>query len=621
MKKPGYILLLLCLLASLAPHARAQVKVVAYYEAPGPGKLIKEEYYVQDTLNGTLQGPYLAYFNNGQIKIRGYYQANQPTGIWEYYWENGKLKSRGQVSQQRNQGPWEYYYEQGGLRSRGMFDQGQKQGRWSTFYENGELKSQGQYLNNQRSGLWNYYHPDGTLKAQAYYQQGRGPYQEFYMDGRLKAEGLNVNNKSDSLWTWYYEDGQVKEKGYYKEGIKNGAWTTYHPNGQVASKGQYQNGQPQGKWVYYHENGRVNAEGALRQGQRQGYWKLYYDNGAFKGEGVFTQGTGTYSEYYESGKLKMQGKLENGKNQGPWKYYYESGQLEGLANFKNGNGLYRGFYQDSTLKMQGTLVDGIRTGKWELYDRQGKLAGYLRPIYEETAPVYRLPENPIALTEEDSLAQYEKPNYLYKKRQGRFYRPQVNEFRAVIASLNPLSMPLGSIHFYAEYYMEERLGVELQYSVLRDPFFTSDSRVALNAMYSRGYGFRIRQKLYSKDRPYGMLYFAQELGYVDIVHAANTIDSLGGQPIQRTLDANERRAELSFLIGDRFTFKSDDSGFTMDFYVGLGIGYRWYTPNFATTEQNQALFASVPKEDIHFPVRFGFSFGYVFSTRKSQLGK
>ena len=115
--------------------------------------------------------------------------------------------------------------------------------------------------------------------------------------------------------------------------------------------------------------------------------------------------------------------------------------------------------------------------------------------------------------------------YLRKRRSGNF-RPQVNEFKGIIVAFNPVSTAFGSIPFSVEYYLQERLGYELQFSILRDPFFTSDGNVKINDVYDRGYSLALRQKLYSPDRRLGMLYFGHELRFSTIDHFSNIIDSL-----------------------------------------------------------------------------------------------
>ena len=58
-----------------------------------------------------------------------------------------------------------------------------------------------------------------------------------------------------------------------------------------------------------------------------------------------------------------------------------------------------------------------------------------------------------------------------------------------------------------EYYLQERMGYELQMTYLRDPFFSSLNSVNINTVFMEGVGLQFRQKFYQRDEPFGMLYF------------------------------------------------------------------------------------------------------------------
>ena len=153
------------------------------------------------------------------------------------------------------------------------------------------------------------------------------------------------------------------------------------------------------------------------------------------------------------------------------------------------------------------------------------LRGYYKTYYEDNKPVFRVIEDKSTPLDTTKVA-YEKPEYLFKKKRIRYFRPQVNEFRGIIIGINPVSMAFGSIPITFEYYFQERLGYELQYSIIRDPFFTSDNNVKINNVYDRGYSLAIRQKLYSPDRRWGMLYFGHEFRFSTVDYFSNIVDSL-----------------------------------------------------------------------------------------------
>jgi antitoxin component YwqK of YwqJK toxin-antitoxin module len=451
------------------------------------------------------------------------------------------------------------------------------------------------------------------LRSQIYYQDDRGDYKEFYNSGKLKASGTKVKDKNQGAWEYYYENGAVQGRGGYVNGVREGLWEFYHPNGQISARGTYKNGLSEGEWAYYDDLGTLTSQGTEKAGRKDGYWHLFYDDGSIKGRGIFKDGEGFYKEYYENGALKISGLVKNGVNEGKWLYYYEDGILEGESWFINGTGEYKGYYKDGTLKMEGTLQDGAKTGIWTLYNNDGSLAGYYKTYYEDNKPVFRVIDDKPTPVDTTNLV-YEKPEYLFKKKRVRYFRPQVNEFRGIIVGFNPVSMAFGSIPLTMEYYLQERLGYELQYSIIRDPFFTSDGNVRINEIYDRGYSLAVRQKLYSPDRRLGMFYFGHEIRFSTIDHFSNIIDSLNVVN-GSVIGASEKKFEYSLLGGYRFIKNAGGTGITIDAFVGVGVGYRDFDRDYPPVEDFEAIFEDLDKDELSIPFRFGINIGYMLEAR------
>jgi len=572
----------------------------------------KEEYFLKP---GTqlLEGSYTSYYVNGQVKEQGYYLSNEPMGFWEYFFENGNMKMTGEIRNGRNYGNWQFFYENGNSSMEGDLFNGTREGIWQYYFENGALKARGEFEGGNRILIWNWFYEEGQLKSQIYYQDGRGTYKEFYNSSKLKAAGIKINDKNEGAWEYYYENGMIQGRGGYIQGKKEGLWEFKYPNGVVSARGTYKNGLSEGEWAYFNEGGILTSQGAERAGRKDGYWHLFYEDGSIKGRGLFKNGEGFYKEYYENGSLKISGLVKNGVNQGKWLYYYEDGILEGESRFVNGTGDYQGFYKDGALKMEGTLEDGAKTGIWTLYHNDGSIAGYYKTYYEDNKPIFRVIEdkpNPIDTTK----LVYDKPEYLFRKKRIRYFRPKVNEFRGIIVGFNPVSMVIGNIPFTFEYYMQERLGYELQYSIIRDPFFTSDASVRFNDVYDRGYSLAIRQKLYHPDRRMGMLYFGHELRFTTVNHFANIVDSLGVAN-STVIGAEEKRFEYSLLAGYRFVKDAGGAGITIDAFIGVGIGYRDFDADYPDREEFDEIFKDLDKDKLSIPFRFGINIGYMLEAR------
>lgn len=593
----------------------AQPVQIRTYHDP-TNTILKEVYYIDDSSTSRLTGPYKSYFISGRIEKEGFYKDNLPDSLWIYHYENGKTKMRGMLKGGSSHGLWEYFFENGNLNMAGMIMDSRRQGNWKYYYENGDIKSQGNYIDNIKHGIWNYFYEEGEIKAQAFYINGKGEYKEFYNSGNIKAEGLNVNGKSDSTWVFYWESGNVRARGDYRMGKRVGPWIFYHDNKTKSAEGMYVKGEKDGKWVHFHENGEISSEGAIISGKKEGYWRFFGEDGIFKAEGVFESNDGKYTEYYESGKIKAEGQIENGKNHGKWLYFYEDGTKEGECNYVEGNGDFTGYYPDGNIKMKGNIKDGVNVGIWELYDGKGELAGYYRPYYEDSKPVYKLVEKT-----KPQRGNYIKPEYKYKSYKSRYFDPVINEYKGVILATNPIAMIFGQLPFSAEYYIEERLGYELQFSLMRDPFFKSASNIELNNVYDRGWNIALKQKFYHPEGSFGMFYFGHEVRLTSLKHYANVIDSTssGGLSFdQIKINSSETRFEYALFVGDRWMqlfgerYKNNSLGFTIDAFIGFGFGYRLYQENYPNNPDYEEVFKDINTSKFVLSPRVGVNFGFVF---------
>ncbi len=581
--------------------------------------ILKETFSVLEGKERMLDGKYISYYENGNLKSEGYYRNNKPTGYWNYYYENGKLKMRGQLKGKSTHGVWQYYYENGQLSMEGEIHNGKREGIWKFYFESGPLKSKGEFINGEKTGIWNHYYEDGTLKAQAFYKNDRGYYKEFYTNGNVKLEGYNLNGKSDSTWTYYYENGLKKAEGKFNNGLRNGSWAFYHKNGNKSAEGKYVDGEKNGEWTYYHENGKISSEGFEIEGKKEGHWRIYDNQGSLKGEGVFEQGTGEYKEFHENGNLKVIGRMENGVREGKWMYYYENGTLEGECLFVHGEGSYIGYYPDGNIKMKGRIKDGKNVGEWELYKADGTLEGYYRPIYEEDEPVFKVSEK--SQKKPGGPFDYLKPDYRYKKRYNRYFSPVINEYKGFILATNPAAVIVGSIPLSIEYYFQERLGHEIQLNIIRDPFFSSDQSIQINSLYKRGFDVALKQKYYHPDNGLGMFYFANELRYTSLNHYFNALDSTL-LPINTLfkVQANETLLEYSFiggnrwmrLFGERWQKGRGQTGITVDVFLGIGVGYRRFQKKYNENPAYDKIFDDLRQSNFSVSPRFGVNIGYVF---------
>ena len=71
--------------------------------------------------------------------------------------QQGKLKNG------KWDGPWVSYWENGQLWDKGTFMDGEREGPWVSYRENGQLSSKGTYKDGKKEGPWVRYFEDGTV--------------------------------------------------------------------------------------------------------------------------------------------------------------------------------------------------------------------------------------------------------------------------------------------------------------------------------------------------------------------------------------------------------------------------------------------------------------------------
>lgn len=588
-------------------------KVYSYYDESK--SVIKEEFTLRSDNSKILQGPYIAYYENGVIRIEGNYVNNLAHGEWRFYFQSGRLKMKGKVINGNNTGPWEYYHEDGNVSMRGTFNKNLRIGRWKTYYPNGFIKTDGIYSDGIKTGLWKYYNEAGGKYAQSSYIEGIGTYEEFFPNGTVKMKGKIQDGERVGSWTFYFEDGNIKSSGEFMDGKQQGIWKFYDQIGNLVSEGPYIGGKMHGEWVEYYENGNIKAQGDILDDQKNGDWKMFFEDGSVKGEGNFLLGTGDYIEYYKSGNVKVKGRVVSGKNNGKWEFFYENGKLEGECIFNRGKGEYVGYYTTGDVKMRGTIEDDTKIGIWELYNMDGTIAGYYKPYYEDgntTFWIVKDSNNRTVVTTRGRKA----GSYKYKAKKGRYFKGKINEYRAFIVGYNPLAPILNSFPLGLEYYMQERLGYEVLVNFLRDPFFRSHSSMDPGETYSSGFSAALRQKFYNKEKKIGTPYFGHEFRYTNLTHGSNVEDI--NDPLSTTkVTQSENKYEYSLFVGSRYWKSQMEGGFTVDGYIGFGVGYRNKQPDYSTPNpEYDALFEDLPDSNFSYAIRLGLNLGFAIRSRR-----
>ena len=78
---------------------------------------------------------------------------------------------RGELKDGKREGPWVYYYDNGQLDNKGVYENGRKEGPWVSYWSNGQLSYKGVFKNGRKEGPWVSYNKDGNA-----YKEGTGTF-------------------------------------------------------------------------------------------------------------------------------------------------------------------------------------------------------------------------------------------------------------------------------------------------------------------------------------------------------------------------------------------------------------------------------------------------------------
>jgi len=191
--------------------------------------------YSNDTLinytdiNGKKQGKWVKKYDDGQIRYKGFFVNDIPTGTFYYYFGDGALKS--------------------------LLDYNDKGCANVEFYhENGEQAASGKYNENrERIGLWTMYFKDGSKSAKIMYEHNKasGPVEIYYPSGNKLLDCVYSDGQLNGDYKRYFQNGAQQEIGTYKNGMRHGYFKFYNPSNNFTEVGTYYKGDKHGAWINY----------------------------------------------------------------------------------------------------------------------------------------------------------------------------------------------------------------------------------------------------------------------------------------------------------------------------------------------------------------------------------
>lgn len=316
------------------------------------GNKTSEEFYVENQLEGEL----ITYYNDGVIKSKSNYSADQLNGYEVYYYHSGQISSQG------------YYLE------------GNDDKEYRSYYRDGTLKNKLYYHKGDLNGKQFYYKVDGTISYTEVYDYGELikhiEYGKTGADIVLEIDYLNCGKNGAEQITKKYSNGNINNKITYLNGIAHGEAFYYYPTGELNTKGNYHNDSKQGKWEWYYKNGKLKLEASFDRGDLHGERIAYYENGNISAKSTYSLGSivGQSIYYAKDGKSKTQTiEYTNGVKNGA-SFFYDDKENIQLVRYYNLDILIGYSHLDTQGKMLEMIPVDNETAKIIAYYKNGKIS-------------------------------------------------------------------------------------------------------------------------------------------------------------------------------------------------------------------------------------------------------
>lgn len=423
------LLSLFALFALLAPLS-AQDKKVEIVERKNQAGQLVERYR---TVDGTRDGDYQSWHDNGKPSSVGAYKAGNQQGAWTVYHANGNVFYTMTFDKGDAQGASKVYWEDGTLRLETTFDKGYQKGTWVSYHSNGNKEATGEVFTSnhnshwtaQRTGPWKDYHASGKLAhdwnwdknnlhgaVTSYYEDStkrltttfengyqKGSYTSYHENGNIQAQGQVYTSNHNSLWTaqrtgpWkdYHANGQVAQEWNWDKNNLHGAVTVYYEDGTKRLTTSFENGYQKGAYTSYHSNAAVEAKGevytsnhnSLWTAQRTGPWEDFFASGGIYRRATYKQNLwhGPMTEYHENGNLRVECPFTDGKAFGTRTYYHSNGKKSAEGEVSEGGineywnavaeGLYTEWYPSGVVSSHTNYRKGVLHGEKTDYFESG----------------------------------------------------------------------------------------------------------------------------------------------------------------------------------------------------------------------------------------------------------
>ena len=140
-----------------------------FIEKTPEGKVVREESYVDGQRTEIVKEQYA----NKAPKSETHYLTAAQRVLAQDDWENVTLATYSTEGEHLKHGPYVVYYENGQVKLRGAHERGVASGLFESWHANGEKAVAGWYENGAQHGKWSWWHPNGMRQSIATYDQGK----------------------------------------------------------------------------------------------------------------------------------------------------------------------------------------------------------------------------------------------------------------------------------------------------------------------------------------------------------------------------------------------------------------------------------------------------------------
>ncbi|QNM85662.1 hypothetical protein H9W90_00625 [Polaribacter pectinis] len=121
-------------------------KEKAAYYRPAPKK-VDNGYWIVD------------YYVSGKKQMEGLSKTNKPNkevyvGAVNYFHENGANFQKVNYVDGKPEGKFYEYYDTGEMKRIGKYEAGLREGSWKVYYKNGKIQEKGKYNKGEKVGIW-----------------------------------------------------------------------------------------------------------------------------------------------------------------------------------------------------------------------------------------------------------------------------------------------------------------------------------------------------------------------------------------------------------------------------------------------------------------------------------